>query len=128
MYYKFKRLTIFIAFTGALFFAGLAGYEKYLAQSSQSVVDILDRSLAKWSVECADERTSLSTSIAKQLACEYTTSNKQKIEDALVKRDEHNNDSATYLKLSIAIPFICTYLWFGCLWVAIGRFKPESKR
>jgi hypothetical protein len=116
---QLKRLTLLMAGTGALVFGCLAGYAKYEAHFAQTGVEIWYQNLNNAIGECEKDRTST--------YCGVIDSSRKEFKGAVAFRDERDSDAATYVVISVAIPIICVFLWFGGLWVVTGSAKSGTR-
>lgn len=116
---QLKRLAKLVAASGALVFGCLAGYAKYEAHSAQAAVEIWHQNLKEANSECEKDRTSI--------YCESIDSSRKEFHEAVAFRNERDEDATTYFALSVAIPLICAFLWFGGRWVVTGSVKSGAK-
>lgn len=108
-----------MAGTGVLLFGCLAGYAKYEAHTAQAAVEIWHQNSTKANIECEQDRTSI--------YCESIDLANKEFNGAVTLRDERDEDATAYFTISVAIPFICAFLWFGGRWIVIGSAGSGSK-
>jgi len=116
---QLKRLAILVAGTGALVFGCLAGYAKYEAHSAQAAVVFLGQVLSEANSECGKDRTSI--------YCELIDAKREDFHRSVASRNEHDEAATAFFGVSVSIPLICAFLWFGGRWVVTGSARSRAK-
>lgn len=113
------RLAALVAATGAIIFGCLTGYARYDAHSAQAAVQIWHANWTTANVECEKDRTSV--------YCESIARSRKEFDEAVAFRNKRDEDTRTYFALSVAIPILSAFLFFGGRWIATGRVRSGAK-